>query len=208
MAVTAVILVTVALCMSGFFVGNHLALFLTPYTPVLPYRFTRNILDRLAVILGWGCWIGAILMTIFPPDSSYSSHETWRGQALFAIVFGPVGCLMRYYISLLLNPKIPSFPLGTFVCNLFGTAVLGMSWDLQHVPLGGVVGCQVLQGIESGFCGCITTVSTWVSEMSALKKRHAYRYGIATVFCALGSLVIIMGSLRWTRGFSEVQCVH
>lgn len=208
MAVTAVILVTVALCMSGLFVGGHLAQFLNPYTPVLPLRFTRNILDRLAVVLGWGCWIGAILMNIFPPDASYSSSETWRGQATFALVFAPVGCLMRFYISLLLNSKIPSFPLGTFVVNVFGTMVLGMSWDLQHVPLGGVVGCQVLQGIESGFCGCLTTVSTWVSELSSLKKRHAYRYGMITVFVSLGSLVAIMGSLRWTEGFSEVQCTH
>lgn len=208
MAVTAVILVTVALCMSALSVGAHLAIFITPYTPTLPFRFTRNILDPAAVVLGWGCWIGAVLMTIFPPDTSYASHETWRGQALFAIVFAPVGCLMRFYISLLLNAKIPSFPLGTFVVNVFGTMILGMSWDLQHVPLGGVIGCQVLQGIESGFCGCITTVSTWVSELNSLKRKHAYRYGIITVFFSLGSLVIIMGSLKWTRGFSEVECSH
>lgn len=208
MAVTAVILVTIALCMSGFFLGGHLALFVSPITPTLPFRFTRGFLDPFGVILGWACWIGAILMSIFPPDSSYSSLETWRGQALFAIVFGPIGCLMRYYISLLLNPTYPSFPLGTFFCNAFGTMVLGMSWDFQHVPLGGHVGCQVLQGIESGFCGCMTTVSTWVSELSALKKKYAYRYGIVTVSVALGTLVCIMGGLKWTRGFSEVKCTH
>jgi CrcB protein len=89
-----------------------------------------------------------------------------------------------------------------------GTVIIGMSYDLQHVPLGGVVGCQVLQGIEDGFCGCLTTVSTWVSELSSLRRRNAYRYGAASVIVALCFLIVIMGSMLWTRGFSALQCTH
>jgi CrcB protein len=66
----------------------------------------------------------------------------------------------------------------------------------------------VLQGIEDGFCGCLTTVSTWVIELTSLRRRNAYRYGAASVGFALCFLVIIMGSLQWTRGFSELQCTH
>jgi len=208
MALLAVIITTIALCISGLHIGAHLAIAFEPWTPSLRFTFCRKVLDRLAVVLAWGCWLGAIFLAIFPPDRKDGPPEIWRGRAVFALVFSPLGCLGRFYASIYLNSKFASFPLGTFVVNIFGTAILGMSYDLQHVPLGGVVGCQVLQGIEDGFCGCLTTVSTWVSELSALRRRNAYRYGAASVIVALCFLIVIMGSLQWTRGFSALLCTH
>jgi fluoride ion exporter CrcB/FEX len=208
MSLLAVIITTVALCISGLHIGAHIAIASEPFTPSLPFAFVRKILDRIAVFLAWGCWLGAIFLAIFPPDRSSRETEIWRGRAVFALVFAPLGCLGRFYASLYLNGKFASFPLGTFAANVFGTAVIGMSYDLQHVPLGGVVGCQVLQGIEDGFCGCLTTVSTWVSELSTLRRRNAYRYGALSVVVTLCFLVAIMGSMQWTRGFSALQCTH
>lgn len=208
MALLAVILTTVSLCLSGLYIGAHIAIASEKYTPSLPFAFCRKVLDRIAVVLAWGCWLGTIFLAIFPPDRHESPPEIWRGRAVFALVFAPLGCLGRFYASLYLNSKIPSFPLGTFVVNILGTVILGMSYDLQHVPLGGVVGCQVLQGIEDGFCGCLTTVSTWVSELSSLRRRNAYRYGAASVIVALCFLIIIMGSMQWTIGFEGLKCVH
>jgi CrcB protein len=207
MALLAVIITTVSLCLAALFIGAHLAIFLEPYTPSLPFRLSRKLLDPLAVFLAWGCWLGAVFLAIFPPDRNDSPPEIWRGRAVFALVFAPIGCLGRFYASLFLNGKISSFPLGTFVVNMFGTAVLGMAYDLQHVPLGGVVGCEVLQGIEDGFCGCLTTVSTWASELSTLRRSHAYRYGVASVVGGLCLLIVIMGSLRWTGGFEGILCI-
>jgi protein CrcB len=200
--------VTVTVSISGLHIGAHLAILLEPYIPSIPYTLSRKIIDRAVVVLAWGSWIGAVFLAIWPPDRDSNTPEIWRGRAVFAIVFAPPGCLCRFYASLYLNGKMPSFPLGTFAVNIFGTAILGMSWDLQHVPVGWVIGCQVLQGIEDGFCGCLTTVSTWVIELSALRRSHAYRYGVASVVTGLCFLVVIMGSLRWTRGFSEILCIH
>jgi CrcB protein len=208
MALSAVIITTIALCISGLYIGAHLAIAFEPFTPSLPFTFCRKVLDRLAVVLAWGCWLGAIFLAIFPPDRNEGPPEIWRGRAVFALVFSPLGCLGRFYASIYLNSKYASFPLGTFVVNIFGTAMIGMSYDLQRVPLGGAIGCQVLQGIEDGFCGCLTTVSTWVSELSSLRRRNAYRYGAASVVVALCFLIVIMGSLQWTRGFSALQCTH
>ncbi|KAE9372310.1 hypothetical protein N431DRAFT_439420 [Stipitochalara longipes BDJ] len=208
MALLAVIITTIALCISGLHIGAHLAIAFEPYTPSLPFTFCRKVLDRLAVVLAWGCWLGAIFLAIFPPDRNEGSPEIWRGRAVFALVFSPLGCLGRFYASINLNSKFASFPLGTFVVNIFGTAIIGMSYDLQRVPLGAAVGCQVLQGIQDGFCGCLTTVSTWVSELSSLRRRNAYRYGAASVIVALCFLIVIMGSFQWTRGFSALQCTH
>ncbi|KAF3770323.1 hypothetical protein M406DRAFT_228616, partial [Cryphonectria parasitica EP155] len=202
MALMAVVIVTVTASLSGLFIGAHLAIVSEPTIPSLPYSFMRTFADRLAVLLGWGCWVGALLLTLMPP------HDYYRGDATFALLFAPLGCLARFYVSLALNGRRSSFPLGTFAVNVLGTAVLGVAYDLQRVPLGGMIGCQALQGVEDGFCGCLTTVSTWVSELASLRRSHAWLYGAASVLVSLGVMVAVLGGLRWTHGFATLQCVH
>ncbi|KAL6239727.1 hypothetical protein BDW75DRAFT_198131 [Aspergillus navahoensis] len=207
LALIAVVLTTVSLSLSALIAGSHLALALNhlPIPHTLPFRLTRHIIDPLFTILGLGSWLGTILLAIFPPIG----HKAWRGDALFAIVFAPLGALLRFYISSWLNARIPSFPLGTFAVNIVGTIILAMCYDLQHVEVGAsaLVSCQVLQGVMDGFCGCATTVSTWVAELNGLKKRiEAYVYGVVSVGVALGFFVVITGSLKWTVGFVEPVC--
>lgn len=201
MALLSVIIATLTVCISALHIGAHLAIGSEPFIPTLPFTFCRKYLDRVGVFLAWGCWLGAIFLAVFPP------HDIWRGEVVFALVFAPLGCLIRFYASTYLNGKISSFPLGTFLANVLGTVVLGMAYDLQRVPLGGVVGCQVLQGIEDGFCGCLTTVSTWVVELSSLRRANAYRYGGASIIVAFCFLIVIMGSMQWTIGFSTLMCL-
>jgi hypothetical protein len=136
MALLAIIIYTVALSLVALKVGAHLALALDRFTPTLPFRLTRRFLDPLIVVLAGGCWLGAIFLSIWPPDrpsgpSSRGSwaNEVWRGEILFALVFAPVGCLLRYYASLGLNPIAGSFPLGTFAVNVFGCAVEAMCYS-------------------------------------------------------------------------------
>ncbi|KAI7529711.1 hypothetical protein KC331_g15071 [Hortaea werneckii] len=217
---TAAVITTVALSLGGLIAGADLALFLEPLTPRIPKKFTRIFLDPFMVILAAGCWLGAVFMAIWPPDrpggpasSGPTSNDTWRGQAIFAIVFAPVGCLLRYYASLKLNGLVAAFPLGTFAVNMLGTAIEGMCYDIQHVGIGimgriggGRVGCQVLQGIMDGFCGCLTTVSTWVAEINGLQRKHGWAYAFASVVGALCLMVVIMGSVRWSVGWSDPVC--
>ncbi|KAI3343244.1 CrcB-like protein-domain-containing protein [Ustulina deusta] len=210
LALLAVTIGTISLSFSGFHLGAHLAEALEPVTPSLRYPLSRKFLDPLAVVLGWGSWIGAVILSIIPPDrySNPGSAEFWRGRATFALVFAPLGCLARFYASARFNGWFAAFPLGTFAVNVAGTAILGMAWDLAHIPRGGIVGCQVLQGIEDGFCGCLTTVSTWIVELVVLRRRKAYVYGGTSVVSALFLMIAIMGGLRWSQGFSGLLCVH
>ena len=70
-----------------------------------------------------------------------------------------------------------------------------------------MVSCQVLEGVMDGFCGSTTTVSTWVAELNGIgKRRSAYIYGILSIGVALGLLVVVMGSFRWTLGFGGTAC--
>ncbi|KHN97543.1 Camphor resistance CrcB protein [Metarhizium album ARSEF 1941] len=200
MAMLAVIITTVGLSLAALVFGAHLAIATERIVPSIPFPITRRLLDPLFVLLGWGCWLGAVFMCIFPP------HDRWRGQATFSLVFAPLGCLARFYLSIYLNGKVAAFPLGTFAANVIGTAVLGIAWDIAHVQIGGIVGCQVLQGVEDGFCGCLTTVSTWVAELNSLRRRNAYTYGATSIVVSFAIMVLVLGGLRWTDGWSALVC--
>lgn len=218
MAIVAVLATEIALSLASIFLGAHVAILLTRWTPAIPHVFLRRALDPLMPILACFSWVAVICLVSLLPhlhkDNSLWSHEVWRGPVLFSLVFAPVGCLLRFFLSLKLNSRIASFPLGTFAANIVGTLILGMAYDLQHASsigpslLGGgsLIGCQVLQGIMDGFCGCLTTVGTWVLELSDLRRRHAYVYGIASVAAAFGLLIIEIGSLKWTVGLTTPDC--
>lgn len=202
-----VVIATIALSLGGLILGAQIAIFLDPITPRIHGQWFRKAIDPAFVVLGFGCWLGAVFLAIWPP------REMWRGEVIFALVTAPPGCLLRFYASAKLNGLVPAFPLGTFAVNMFGTAVEGMCYDLQHVALGalggvggGIVGCQVLQGVMDGFCGCLTTVSTWVAELNGLQRKHGWAYAFASIMGGLGLMLVIMGSVRWSIGFQYPVC--
>ena len=213
MALLAVLITTLGLSMAALKTGAHLALFLELITPSISSPPARRITDWFFVFLAFTTWLGTIIMTALPPDRpggtlGYStwSQETWRSKALFALVFAPLGCLLRFYASIHLNGRIKSFPLGTFTVNIIGSALEAVFIDLQRARVGELIGCQVLQGMSDGFCGCLTTVSTWVAEISGLRRRHSYVYALVSMGVALALYVVITGSLLWTQGFRPILC--
>ena len=206
MAVVGVLIIQVSVSLASLKTGGHVAVATEKIIPSLPVAVLHRYVDPLSIPLGWGCWLGAVFLTIWQPS------DDWRARASFSALFAPPGALLRFYLSKHLNGRIAAFPLGTFIVNIFGTIIEGMAMDLQHssVLMASVSGpnavpCAVLQGIEGGFCGSATTVSTWVAELNGLRRRHAWLYGLASVGLALSFQVVIMGSLGWTKG-SDQHC--
>ena len=64
----------------------------------------------------------------------------------------------------------------------------------------------VIVGIEDGFCGCLSTLSTFVVELDALAVGYAYIYTLLSVGVGLIVLVIIVGleglNVGWTVDIS------
>ncbi|KLU89089.1 hypothetical protein MAPG_08065 [Magnaporthiopsis poae ATCC 64411] len=202
MAFLAVILIAVSLSLAGLFSGAHLAQ--AALKPTAAFARVRSVLDRTVMVLAWSSWLVVAVVAATTTAPGLVSDAWLRGQVLLALAFAPLGCLARFYLSTALNGRLsPSFPLGTFVANVAGTAMLAVAWDLAHARLGGVVGCLVLQGVEDGFCGCLTTVSTWVAELAELARRRtrdAYVYGASSIAVALLLAIAIMGGLVWSHG--------
>lgn len=207
LAVLAVIMLTIILSLGGLLFGAHISLGLQTLLPSLHTLFARKGFNRLMVFIAFGSWLGAVILTIFPP------YEYWRTQVLFSLIFAPLGCLLRFYISLHLNPRIPAFPLGTFLVNMLGTGLFALFYDLQHIPslvnTHGGIGCEMLQGGMDGFCGALTTISTWVAELKAARRiSRAYVYGGVSLAVGLALAVVIIGTAQWTVGFQSPKCTR
>lgn len=207
LAVLAVILLTIILSLGGLILGTHISLSLEKLLPSIHTLFARKAFNRLMVFIAFGSWLGAVIMAIFP------RHEFWRTQVLFSLIFAPLGCLLRFYISLYLNLKIPVFPLGTFIVNMLGTGLFALFYDLQHISslvnTHNGIGCEILQGGMDGFCGALTTISTWVAEIKASRKiSYAYVYGGASLAVGLALAVAIIGSAQWTVDFQDPKCTR
>ena len=105
---------------------------------------------------------------------------------------------------------------GTLLANASATALVSLAFLLQRVqPLGSglsLVRCQALQGIEDGFCGSLSTVSTFVVELEALvcegdrgkSEWKAWAYGAVSVCLGIALVVLVLGSGWWSRGLGPV----
>jgi len=120
-----------------------------------------------------------------------------RRDLLFATVFAPFGTLLRWKLSPL-NAMNANFPFGTFIANIVGTICLSVLFILGNGEVSTNIGCQVIAGLSDGFCGCLTTISTFAVEITTLSKSHAYRYGIVSLVTAQIAMVIIVGTYDWT----------
>ena len=128
-------------------------------------------------------------------------RRDWRGIVGFAMIFSPAGALTRWYLSKWFNRRIPSFPLGTFGANMIGVVLESIFHLLQyHAPSGN--SCSILQGLQDGYCGALTTVSTFTSELFALKRQHAYRYATVSIVVGVVIYVVVDGIDYWTHGSS------
>lgn len=206
-AVLAILIIHPAVSIAALKTGAHIAVGVERITPTLPLRFLQRWVDPAGLLLAVGCWVGAILITVWSVDLG------WGRDVAMALIFAPLGALSRFYVSRFLNARVPSFPLGTFAINIFGTCIEAMCYDLYHstrvvgaLSSDSSVTCNVLEGVMQGYCGCATTVSTWVVELNSLRRRHAWLYGIVSVGVALGLNTTIIGSVLWTIGFDQ-RCI-
>jgi CrcB protein len=98
------------------------------------------------------------------------------------------GAWARWGLSLLLNPLLPSLPLGTLAANLIGGLLIGIVMGLAE-PLNLSVTLRLL--IVTGFLGGLTTFSSFSAEAVGTLMRGESGWAILLVLAHLmGSLVL------------------
>uniref|UniRef100_V5GPP2 Chromosome condensation protein n=2 Tax=Kalmanozyma brasiliensis (strain GHG001) TaxID=1365824 RepID=V5GPP2_KALBG len=159
------------------------------------------VLDTSVFLLGLVFWIAsAILCALYPPFR----------RVTFGLVLAPPGTILRWYLSRFNShplSKRTSLPLGTLAANLFATAVICAAFTASRAGsaprsfAGGLTGCEALQGLEDGFCGCLSTVSTFAVELRTIKpRRKAVRYAVVSWVAGVLICVVLVGAPWWSGG--------
>jgi CrcB protein len=101
------------------------------------------------------------------------------------------GAWMRWGLGLLLNPLLPTLPLGTLAANLVGGYLMGIAMGLFTHYASLPAEARLL--ITTGFLGGLTTFSTFSAEAVTLLSRQHYGWAAAHVTShLLGSLAMTL----------------
>src|ERR1700761_8867601 len=110
------------------------------------------------------------------------------GRAFAAVaVGGALGCLLRWYLAIVLNRYFPAIPPGTVAANFIGCYIIGVGVALFATSP--AIAPEWRLFVTTGFCGGLTTFSTFsVGGVTLLQAgRLCYAFG-AVALHLLGSL--------------------
>lgn len=100
-------------------------------------------------------------------------------SVLLVAVGAAVGAPLRYLVDRLVQARHESlFPWGTLTVNAIGSALLGF---LAGLP----TDRAVLAALGTGFCGALTTYSTFSYETLRLARDGAHFYAAANIVASL-----------------------
>jgi CrcB protein len=125
-----------------------------------------------------------------------SLAQVLSGVSLAAVagvgVGAAFGAWLRWGLSLWLNASHPHFPVGTWIANLLGGLLIGVSlaWFSRHPEIAPVWRLTAV----TGFLGALTTFSTFSIESLLLLQKGqfgwAFLHSVAHLFGSLAAAAI------------------
>ena len=124
-------------------------------------------------------------------------------QAVIAVGAGAaLGAWLRWGLGAMLNPLLPTLPLGTLAANLAGGYLVGVAVEL-FVHHGGAP-AELRLFVITGFLGGLTTFSTFSAEAVTLLARAQYVWALAHVLGHLaGSLAMTVLGILTVRALQS-----
>jgi CrcB protein len=125
----------------------------------------------------------------------------WKSVA--AICIGAsVGALLRWCLGVQLNNLLPAVPPGTLAANLIGSYVAGVA--IAFFATYSAVAPEWRLLVITGFCGGLTTFSTFSAEIVTLLQqgRNLWALGAAGLHLS-GSVAMTLagiGTVTWLKG--------
>jgi fluoride exporter len=108
---------------------------------------------------------------------------------LLAVGIGAaLGAWLRWLLGIVLNPVLPTLPLGTLTANIVGGYLIGVAVEYftQHAG----IPPEMRLFIITGFLGGLTTFSTFSAEAVALLARAQYAWAAALIGSHLAGSII------------------
>jgi fluoride exporter len=123
-------------------------------------------------------------------------------KSIVAICVGAsCGALLRWWLGAHLNSLFPAIPPGTLAANLLGGYIIGVAIAFFAVSPSLSPAWRFL--IITGFCGGLTTFSTYSAELVLLLQQgRVVAAGAAAATHLVGSLVMTfagMATVAWFR---------
>ncbi|GAA0230053.1 fluoride efflux transporter CrcB [Castellaniella daejeonensis] len=126
-------------------------------------------------------------------------------STLVAISLGAsLGAILRWVLGHALNDVFPNLTLGTLAANLLGGYIIGMAiaWFGGHTGLSP----QMRLFVITGFCGGLTTFSTFSAELAVMLEQGRLGWmAVAVLVHVAGSLAMTllgMATVAWLRALS------
>ncbi|PIA26998.1 hypothetical protein AQUCO_08400039v1 [Aquilegia coerulea] len=133
-----------------------------------------------------------------------------NGQLWLACLVGPPGVWARWFLARLngrglgRNGSMKWIPFGTVIANVSAACVMASLATMKKV-----VNTEnfetIATGIQFGFLGCLSTVSTFIAEFHAmLESKHPWRAFVYAAITLLPSFIVgtlIYSVPVWTKGY-------
>lgn len=123
-------------------------------------------------------------------------------KTILAISIGAsAGALLRWWLGLALNGLFPTVPPGTLVANLVGSYVIGLA--IAFFATYSAIPPEWRLLVITGFCGSLTTFSTFSAEIVALLQQGRAAWALAAAGIHVSGSVLMtlagIGTLLWLR---------
>jgi fluoride exporter len=124
-------------------------------------------------------------------------------KAIVAVSIGSsLGALLRWWLGLILNAQFPAIPPGTLAANLIGGYIIGIAVAVFGAYV--AIAPEWRLFVITGFCGGLTTFSTFSAEVVTLLQQGRGSWALAAMATHLaGSLIMTLagiGTVVWMRG--------
>jgi CrcB protein len=120
----------------------------------------------------------------------------WQGVCVS--IGAALGALLRWRLSVWLNPVFPTLPFGTLASNLIGGFVVGLC--MEYFARNAAVPPELRLAAVTGFLGGLTTFSTFSAETTALLLRRDYGWSLTIIAAHLvGSLLLTLAGVYCVR---------
>ncbi|KAK9903654.1 hypothetical protein M0R45_001076 [Rubus argutus] len=163
------------------------------------------ILAVLLLLLA-GLWSVSGILIRQEFNSNSSDTQLW-----LACIVGPLGVWIRWFLARLNGRGLGKtgllkwVPFGTLIANVSAACIMAALATVKKAV--NTKTCDtVATGMQFGFLGCLSTVSTFIAEFNAMREsKHpwrAYFYAIVTIcasFC-LGTLIYSVPV--WAKGYN------
>jgi len=124
----------------------------------------------------------------------------WKAVVAVGVGSG-VGALLRWWLGAALNAWFPTIPPGTLAANLIGAYIIGVAIALFAAYAALPPEWRLF--VITGFCGGLTTFSTFSAEIVILLQQGRMLWACAAIAAHLGGSILMtlagIGTVAWAR---------